>query len=404
MSGGNTTTLDAIYKREYDTGSQVFTAQQNLKTYTWNKMKVSSLKPTPQGIFMPVGMSGNEAGGAINESESFQQAESYNPQQPQITSRLIYWPFQLTGTSIELSETNKQAFATSIDAQQKDNMSRMFSDQNRQSVGKGTGQMALAVGAGAVSTTLVVDNPYRFRRGMRLNSYVTVGGAQEITNALITNVNFQSSTLTLGSAQTWSNNSVIVKVAVLTGVLAGMPSKEMIGLQAICDTTQYSTNFENLPVSSNPEWIGNVVDGLGAPVSQDLLQKAAYLPMLIGGSDPKFLVSNYGQARVFLNSELQKTRYEPEVVKAGHTVLKWNSMEWLIEKDYDLGEVGIYDMDYVEKFQTRDTHLSQLTGTTLYQIVGTDQIGGYYAYYGNIGSWKRNAHARLTNLDEPTYF
>ena len=398
---GNTTQLFDMYKRNYDTGSQVFEEQQNLETYTWSKIPNSDLKPTPQGIFMPVSMSANEAGGAINESQAFQVPGSLNPVQPQILSKLVVWPFELTGTAIELSETNKQAFATAIDAQSKDNLSRMFSDLNRQCLGKGTGQMSLANGAGVAATALIVDNAIPFRRGMRIDSYLTIGGAQEIAGATITAVNYATSTLTISPAQTWSDNSIIVKITIQDGAPVG--GKELSGLQAICDTTVFSTTFEGVAVATNPEWVGNVIDALVAPISQDLLQRTENRRAVVGGGKAKFMISNYGQPRVFLNTELTKVRYEPAVVKGGHTVLKWNDMEWLIDKDYDLNEVGMYDMEHVEKFQTRDPHLSDLSGNKFYQITGTDKIGGYYSYYGNTGTWKRNAHARIINLTEPVF-
>lgn len=397
----STTTLNDLFKRNYDEGSQVLEAQQNLAAPSFKKFKVSSIKPTPQGIFMPVAMSGNELGSAINESEAFQNPGSLNPVQPQILAKLVVWPFTITGSAIELSETNKQAFVTALDAQMKDNMARMSSDLNRQSLGKGTGQMSLANGAGIGATALIVDNALPFRRGQIIDSYASIGGAIEINSATVTAVNYTTNTLTISPAQTWSDNSIIVKHPVQVGAPTG--GKELSGLQAICDTTTYSTTFENVSVTTNPEWVGNVIDAGTAPVSQDLLQRALNRGMAVGGAKPNYLISNYGQPRTFLNTELQKVRYEPAEVKAGHTVLKWNDLEWLIDKDYDLNEVGMYDLNYIEKFQTRDVHLANLTGNTLYQVVGYDQIGGYYRYQGNLGTWKRNAHIRLIGLTEPTF-
>lgn len=397
----NTTTLDGIFKRNYNTGSQVFEEQQNLFAYSWTKFKVSPLKPTPQGVFSPVTMSGNENGGAINESEGFQTPASMNPVQAQVLAKLIVWPFYLTGTSIELSESNKQAFASSIDAQQKDNLGRMMSDLNRQSLGKGTGQLSLANGAGVAAVTMTVDNPLPFRRGMVIDGYQTIGGVQDINGAVIASVNYATSQITFTLAQTWADNLILVKRNVQSGAPVG--GKELSGLQAICDTTAFSTTFEGITVATNPEWIGNVVSAGVAPVSQDLLQKAYNRGRAIGGNKPNFLISNYGQPRVFLNTELQKTRFEPSKVEGGATVLKWMDMEWLIDKDYDLNEVGMFDLNYVEKFQTRDVHLADYTGSTLYQVVGSDMVGGYYRYQGNMGTWKRNAHTRLVDLTEPVF-
>lgn len=397
------TSLDGIFKRNYDTGSQVFEEQQNLKTYFWNKIKVSPMKPSAQNIWSPVTMSGNEAGSAINESQGFQNPDSMNPVQPQIAAKLVIWPFVITGTAIELSESNKTAFATGLDAQQKDNMGRIMSDLNRQSLGKGTGQLDLVAANASASTTIQVTNILRFRRGMYLDCYVSVGGAQQFTNVQVTAVNYNAVplTITVNQAVTCNAGDILVKYTVLNGAPVG--GKELSGLQAICDTTTYSTTFEGVAVATNPEWQGNVISGNTSLVSQDLLQQTTNRGMAIGGNEPDTLLSNYGQARVFLNTELQKTRYEPTKVEGGHTVLKWNDMEWLIDKDYDFNEVGMYDTEFVEKFQTRDVHLGQLAGSTLYQIVGFDMVGGYYRYQGNTGTWKRNAHSRLTNLIEPTF-
>lgn len=396
----DTSSLNGIFKRNYNTGSDVFEEQQNLNAKTFSKIPVSSLKPTPQGIYSAVSMTGNELGSAINENQTFENPESYNPQQPFITSKLVVWPWVITGSAIELSETNKQAFATSLDAQMQDNLARINSDLNRQCLGKGTGQLSLANG-GATSTSLVVDNFIPFRRGMKIDAYATIGGAKEINGATITAVNPNTSTLTLNSTQTWSDNAVIVKHTVQDGAPTG--GKELTGFQAICDTTTYSSTFEGLSVAANPEWVGNVVSAGTAPVSQDLLQKAANYGFIVGGASGTYLISNVGQQRVYLNEQLQKTRYEPAVVKGGHTVLKWNDMEWMVDKDYDLNEIGMYDMSRIERFETRNVHVAELTGNQLYQVVGSDQIGGYYRYQGNTGTWKRNAHTRLINLTEPAF-
>jgi hypothetical protein len=398
----NTSQLSAVFKVNYDTGSEVFVTQQNLEIYVWNKIKVSPIKPSPQGIFMPIGMSGNENGGAQNEDEGFPTPGAYLPVQPQISSKLITWPFQVTGSAIELSETDKVAFAQALDAQQKDNLGRMFSDMNRQALNKGTGQMALANGAGAGVSALVVTNPFPFRRNMFIDVFQTLGGTKQVSNIQITAVNYTTSTLTLASAQTWSNNAIICKTGKMDGVPTGQIGKELVGFQSIADTTTFSTTFENVVVANNPEWQGNVIS-FSVPVSQDALQQIYNRNMIVGGKKADFLISNYGQARNFLNTEIQKTRYEPGEIEAGHTVLKWNDLEWLIDKDYDLGEVGMYTMDYIEKFQTRDPHLSKLTGLTLYQVDGFDKVGGYYSYYGNLGTWKRNAHARGTGFTEPAF-
>jgi len=400
----DTSTLFDAFKVNYGPDSEAFQEQQNLEAKSWKRFSVSPMKPTPKGVQLVVTMTGNESGGAMNENEAFNDPDSLNPVTPLITVRQVGWPFKVTGRAIALSETDKQSFGTATDMQMKDNLGRILSDLNRQALGKGTGQMTLANGAGIAVTALVVDNAITFRRGMKIESFVTIGGAKEIGvggDCTVTAVDIPNKTLTISPAQTWSDNSVIVKKGVQNGAPVG--GKELTGVQAICDTNVFSATFEGVSTVTNPEWVGTVVDGLNSPISQDLLQRALDQGEIIGRATPDLLISNKMQRRVFLNSELQKTRYQPEEVKAGNDVLSWNTLEWQWDKDYDIGEVGMYDTKCIEKFQTDEPHLSELDGKKFSRTTGKDEISGYYIYYGNLGTWKRNKNIRLINLVEPTF-
>lgn len=398
-AGSTTSSLDGIFKRNYGSGGQVFEQQQNLNAKMWGEVKVSPLKPSAQGAYMPVSISGNESGSAINESQGFQEPESFNPQQPRVLAQLIVWPFSITGKSIELSQTNKQAFAVSLDSQMKDNLGRMMSDLNRQMYGGGTGQMSLVNGAVVASTSIIVDDILPFRENMKIDCWTAVGGVKQVNGALITAVNYQTLTLTVDAAVSCDDNAIIVKHTVLDN--APPDGKELAGFRKVCDTTTFGASFEGLAVASNNIWQGNVIDAGGAPLSQDFLQRTADSIFLIGGARAKKLISNTGQRRTFLATEVQKTRYENSTIEGGFTKLKWNEYDWMVDKDYPIAEVGLMDSDNFEKFQTRDVHLADDDGKTVSRIQGYDKIAGYYRYVGNLGSWKRNAHGRLINLSDP---
>lgn len=404
MAETNLTNLAGAFKRNYNAGSDVMIAQQNLNSPFWTKIKKSDLKPSAAGVFSPVMMEGNESGGAIFENEGFKAPDSAKPVQPQIFSKTVVWPFEVTGKSIRLSQGDKIAFGTALDIQQKDNLSRITSDLNRQSNGTGTGQITLANGAGVNSATLVVDNIFPFRKGMYIDLFATLGGIKEVDGVKISSVDPTTSTITLagGAIHNWSDNAIICKRGVMDGTSPGN-YKEVMGVLGLVDTTTYSTTFEGLAVSTYPDWIGNVVSAGNAPVSQDLLQKTAIRVSVIGGEEPDVMKSNHGQARNFLNTELVKTRYEGGEVKAGNTVLKWGKYEWMVDHTYQPGEVAFLNTKRIEKFECKDIGLSDLGGGALFQIPRSDNIGGYYSYEGEIGTWKRNSHARLTDLTEPAF-
>lgn len=395
----NTTQLSAIFKEVYDTGSQVFEAQQNLKAPSWKRIKKSPYKPSAQGVQMPVSMSGNENGSAINENQGFQTPGSLNPVRPTVLSKLVVWPFEVTGSAIRLSETDAQSFANALDAQQKDNMGRMMSDLNRQTLGTGTGQMALLTANVVANNVITVDQITPFRRGQILDIYVAFGGAPVEVAFTVTAVDFDNSQITVDRNITANAGEAIAKTTVFDGAPAD--GKELGGLRLICDDGTIAATYEGVAIATEPEWVGNIISAGVAPISQDLLQRTAYRQFVVGGNDGDLLISNVGQARNFLNTETVKVRYRAEEIKGGHDVLTWNTKEWVIDKDYPFGEVGIYDSNYVERFENKDVHLSQLDGNSVIRIQGFDKVAGYYVYQGNMGSWKRNAHARLIDLTEP---
>ena len=397
----NSTDFDAGFKRNYNDGTDAMKVQQNLNAKLWSLFEVSPLKPSGQGLYTPIVMQGNETAGSIWENEGFPDPDPIVPVQPVIYSKTFVSPFQVTGKSIDLSASDKVAFARSLDSQQKDNMGRSLSGLNRQAMGTGTGQVTLANGAGSASTSLVVDDPHAFRVGMYVDIWTAVAGTKQVAGIKINTVNLSTKTLTLASAQTWSDNSIVV----MRGAFDGATStsyKEMMGFRGIADTSTYSTTFEGQSVTTYPQWQGNVIAAGNVPVSQDLLQQSINRSAIIGDDVPDTLLSNYGQARTYINQEIAKTEYEPGEIKGGNITLQWGNLKWLVNPTYPIGEIGFMVKKGINKFQVRDLHISDLPGQTLYQIQGRHAIGGYYNYEGNIGTWKRNNQTRLTELTEPT--
>lgn len=396
--------LSGAFKRNYNDGSDILIKQQNLNAPFWNKIGVSDLKPSAQGIYNPIIPEGNERGGAIFEKEAFKQPDSVKPIQPFITSKTVEWNFEITGKSIRLSETDKVAFSKAVDIQQQDNMSRMLMDLNRQANGTGTGQITLTNGAGVNTNLIVVDDIFSFRKGMHLDVWDAIGGVKQVDNATVESIDYDTFTLTVSPGnQNFSDNAIVVKEGILDGTPVNGPFRELMGTQGICDTNVFSTLFQGVDTTQFPIWTGNVISAGLAPVSQDLLLRTKNRISVIGGDSPDLLKSNYGQARNYQNTELPKTRYEPGDINGGVIVLKWQNLEWIVDWTYPIAEVAMLSKKNMEKFQTRDMHLSDLSGQTLYQVVGYDAVGGYYIYEGNIGTWKRNSHGRLTELLEPTF-
>lgn len=399
----DTTSFINASKQVYE-DQDVLQQQQNLLSPFFAKIKKSPKKPSIDGVFDSIIMEGDETGGAINENESFPSPLNVVTQKPKVQSKTCVYPIEVSKKAMALSQGNEQAFAEAYDTQIMDTRTRAISDINRQSYGAGTGQITLANGAGSAATSLVVDDPFQFRVGFYIDSYASLGGAIEINNARVTAINLSTSTLTITPAQTWSDNSIICKHNKLDGVTSQANAKEMMGWQGIADVSTFGTTFEGVTTTTYPVFTGNVVSASNAPISEDFLQRLFNEIAVKSGKQPDTLISNYGQHRVFKNTEIQKTRYEPQKIEAGTTILKWGDLTWIRDHTAPIGQVAMMNLDGIRRFEVNNLKLSDVgNGNTEYQVYGRHMIGAYFEYEGNIGVWRRNDQGKGTDLLEPTF-
>lgn len=391
--------FQAAFKEVYKPDGEAFKKQQNLSCKFWKELKVGAEKPSNRGVIGVATMSGNEAGRAVNEDETFQAAGDLNPQRPTIHAREYVHPFSFSGRSIELSQSSKQAFAQITSAGMSDSMARACSSLNRQALGTGTGQMSLVNGAVVVSRDVIVDNILPFRRGMIIDVWTAIGGAKQVDARTIRNIDLATLTITLDQDVSCDDDSIIV----MSGVLDGAPpdGKELTGIQKMIDTNVFGNDYEGLSSVTNPEWRGNVIDGNGNPISQTLMQQTADRIALIGEGSPDLMVSNRGIRRDFLDTEVQKTRYEGQNIDSGFNKLKWNEFDWVVEKDCELGEMYFIDRNEAKRYETRDLHVGDHDNNQVLRVASRNAISGFFEYVGNIGTIKRNAHGKLTNLQDP---
>lgn len=405
MAGeGTTTNLNAVFKQVYDTGSQVMTAQQNLYADDFKNVTKSPLKLSPNGIQIPLAMSGNESGGAYNESEQYQQVQSELPVRGSITAKYTRWQFAITGTAIDLSASNVQAFVDGLQVQMKGALGRMFSDLNRQTFGTGTGvYTTVAANALAGATTITVSSIYPFRRNQIIEFWTAFGGTLTSGGHTVTGVDFVNNQITITPGLVANVNSGYA--ATKQGLFTAAPTdgKEIGGYARMVDTTTVSTSYLGINASTNTEWQANVIDAGAAPVSQDVLQRLYNRICVVGGIKPDYLISNFGQHRVFLGTELQKSRYTDQEIKAGGIKLMWGDLEWKVSKDCQTSTLYMLNKQQINKYQVSDPKIADYDGLKVARRDDMDAVSGYYVYRGNFGTWKRNAHGKLTNLQEPTF-
>lgn len=290
-----------------------------------------------------------------------------------------------------------------------------------QAVGIGTGQIAEAVGAGTATTALICDDITQFIIGEPLEAFRVSGSAwvKVTTFALnvdnapkVTDIDYQTNTVTLDRNATWLSGDVICKATTMDQAVYGnsmQTSACYAGLRGIVsEQGEFDDTFQNVNLTNYPLYDATVVDASGAPIAQDLLNQTLNRAKFYSGMGKEIdtLLSDRQQLRVFKNTELQKVRYEAGDIQAGAVKVMYDKFEWVATNDIYGGEVMLLMKDDIKWSYKQKLKLSPPTegASPFTQISNTDAFSAYYTEIANlcyVGT-KRKGLSRITNLYQPT--
>jgi len=371
---------------------------QNLKARFYDWLPTSDEKPSGDGFYIPVNVEGNESGRASNESEGFDSAQSVTDVQFVIKPKTTFWPFQLTGLSMDVAQSNEDSYARSLKRQMTDNSSRFMSDLNRQCWGTGTGQMTLVNGVVTASTSIICDSVQYFRKGMRIDIYQTLGGTLEVSNALITAINTTTKTLTVSAAVTCSDNGVICK----HGVLVNAPTdyKELFGAQALVDTTVYNSSIQGQSKTTYTVLQSTIIDASTATVTNALLQQLESGIENASEEDVMCTWSDREQRDNYIELLVPLKRFsnDDSMDSGKRKPIEHNGNPWYVDKDCPEKHVFKFTKGSIEKFILTAPDIVDKDGASIRALPGSDVYQGYYKTHMNTGSLKPNAQGKLYNL------
>jgi len=394
MAGVTTTTLGGLLKRIY---SKRLIQQQNKAAFLYKMLPKSIYKPKGVGFYAAVSLQGNQAGGALNESESLKTAGYETVEQAVITPKFNHWPIQITGLARAVSEGDEASFATGLVRQLDEALENMLKDVNRQCYGDGTGKLA-TVSTTATGTTHTFDTVMYLKPGMIVDSYLS--GSKVNDSVTISSVDRVNNQATFSASLTLTEDELIYKEDIKTS--APSDGKEMAGTTLIIDDGTAATSFQSLSRTTYPIWKGNVVDAGSVDLTNDLLQRAADEVSIVGDGKIDMLIMRHGQRRKYLNLVVNDKRFLDDKLDRGYQYIYWNGMKIYIDVDAPRGEVIGLTQKYLERFEVRGIHLADDNNSVLKWNGSADVFIAYYRLYANIGSLKPNAHFRIKNLNEPT--
>lgn len=305
-----------------------------------------------------------------------------------------YGTVKFTLPTIKASQSQAGAFERVMDAEMNGLRRDARNDINRQLFGDGTGSLGQANGAGSATTALVMDANHKVKRNMVVDIYTaTSGGTHEVNSIKVSSVS--GTTVTLASAQTWSDNSHVFR--------EDARGNEMMGLKGIIDDGDFVATLHGIVRATYPEFNAQDLNNSGTnrPVTLDLLQRGFLQSEEQGEGDISLGVTTYTLWRKIGNLMAPDRRYTPAMTLAGgFEALNFNSKPIVADRDCSASTFYWIDESTFTVYELCDWQFDDTDGSVLHK---TDREAAYEAllvYYAEVACHDPANNVVIRDLSE----
>ena len=398
--GSTTASIDATLKEVYegDVERQLQDEIVALKRVERSKDGVTS-ETNGKYVTFPIHVRRNGGLGSRNESEVLPQPGQQGYASARLALKSDYLGIELTGHSIDQSDTDTKAFAKSLDEEMERGRMDFRKDLNRQIYGNGSGAIT-TVRAVVTSTTIPVVDARLFWVGSHVVDIVTapstvVASARTVTARDLTP---GANTITISGAAV---TTVVGQLVTITGSV----NREITGLGAIIASTGV---LYNINPATEPEWTSEVDSNGGTlrALSEALMLRLVDRIRSRGGKTTVILTDD-GSFRAYwaLLSQLRgftnTTKFD-----GGYTGLAFHAgdQEIPVVSDFDapLNVMHFVNEDDLKLYRDEGIHWLNRDGSILKQKV--DASGRYDVWQAHmverheLGIRRRNTHGKLTDI------
>lgn len=348
-------------------------------------------------VVFPVHVKRNHGIGARLEMEQLPTAQNQGYARAQVLLSYQYGSVRLSGQSMELAQSNFQAFASVLDEEVNGIQRDLAKDFNRQIYGTSVGVLATVTGANAAAVVPATNTQY-LEVGMLVDIYDSTGvtlktaaGGVTIT-AITKNTNFTVSTAP-GVATV--NGDIVVR--------QGSLNREIIGLSQIVDDT--STLF-NINPATEPLWksVINSNAGVNRALSESLMIKMVD-DVYTNGGNTTAIFTTLGVRRAYFNLLTQQRRYcDTKDFEGGFKGLAFSTDngEIPVVTDVDCQPNRMYFINEKELkiYRESDWSFMDRDGSKWQRVIGFDAYDATLYKYCQLGTHRRNSHGKIMDITE----
>lgn len=351
-------------------------------------------------VVFPIRTRSNHGIGARQENEVLPEPRSQAYARAQVALAYLYGAASLTGQTMELAQSNFQAFASALDQELSGLKEILRKDQNRQVYGTSDGILATVTADAA--NTITVDSIQYLEVGQIIDVWAAGFGSNRITSRMITAINTTTLVVTYDGAD---GSGTIVATDVVTR--SGSQQRETIGFKQIVNNTGI---LYNVDPSVEPVWKAVVANNGGTPraLSEGLMTKMVD-DIRTNGGNTTVIFTTLGVRRSYANLLTQQRRYTNTTeFTGGFKGLAFTTDEGDIPlvADVDCQPKRLYFMNEKElKFYCEgEWSFMDRDGSPWQRIITS--AGAFDAYqtmmfqYCQLGTHRRNSHGLLDDIVE----
>jgi hypothetical protein len=353
----------------------------------------------------------NQGIGARGVREKLPVAGAQKYKQAHLYLTNLYGSIEVDGQLFEQAVEDYQAFINVVDNEINGLKKDLAVDLNRQVYGDGSGKLAV-VTAQPSSTTLTVDSTHWLQIGMVFDVVDPTTGVKQQSGAAssleIAAINEDTKVITVSGGALGTFNTAISAGDILVRSSNGVNNfgKEWTGLAAIVDD---ESELHEIDPAEYPVW-KSTVQALGVPgTSTGTLTELALINLVQKvdkqGGDVDVMLASPGVFNAYWDL-LQGLRQftNGATLEGGQRAFTFDAVGKPIKfvSDYAAPKGTLYALSSKEIVvnRKRDWSWMDRDGSMWSRVADTDAYEARYFQYSQLGTYRRNAHAVLSNITE----
>lgn len=344
----------------------------------------------------------NSGVGARAEGGTLPTAGNQGYAEERVPLRYNYARIQINGPVIKAMKSDRGSFTRAVSSEVNGALEDLKRDVNRQLFGTSNGVIATC-GTTTTSNDVVLLNPTTVQLGqLEVGMVVDIGTVASPSTVAagrtITAVTTTGFTIDGATISTTSGTHFVFRQGAGGATTA---QKELTGLQTIVDS---SGTLFNVDPSSYPVWSSYEKGSIGA-VSDVVFERAIHAIRRKGGGAPNLLVTSDGVERAYSATLTSQKRFANTIeLKGGYSGLSvgagGSSLSLMWDRDCPYQTAFILNTNHLFQHEMSDWEWMDDDGAVLSRVSGVDAYEATLYKYHELTTDQRNAHGKLTGIDE----